>query len=94
MDTVGGRGPALDEQTTRLSSEADRGNFLDPGHRDQHQRNQENQAERQGEGRAEYEVVAGPIGEHGRSPRAYTVCRGRQHQRLHDGRLHQPQDRQ
>ena len=77
-----------------LAAEGDGGDLLDPRHRDQHQRHQQDQAQRQGEGRAEHEVMAGPVGEHGGDPGADAVRGRRQHQRLHHGRLREPQDRQ
>ena len=64
---------ALDDQPARIAAEGNGGDFLDPRHRDQHQRNQQDQSQRQREGRAEHEVVAGPIGEHGGDPGADAV---------------------
>ena len=85
---------ALDDQTLRLPAKGDGRDFLDPRHRNQHQRHEQDQAERQGERRAEDEIVPGPVGKHGGSPRADPVGRGRECQRLQHGRLRQPQDRQ
>ena len=89
-----GDGGALDDQAARLSAKGDGRDFLDPGHRDQHQRHQQDQSERQGKGRAKDEIVTGPVGEHGGDPRADAIGRRRQHQRLQHGRLGKPQDRQ
>ena len=85
---------ALGDQPARTVAEGDRRDFVDPRHRDQDQRHQQDQAERQREGRAEHEVMPGPVGEHGGGPGADAVGGRRQHQRLHDGRLLEPQDRQ
>ena len=74
---------SLDDQPARAAAKGDGGDFLDPRHRDQHQRHQQDQSQRQGKGRAEHEVMAGPVGEHGRDPGADAVRRRRQHQRLH-----------
>ena len=68
--------------------------FVDPRHRDQHQRHQQDQAERQRKGRAEHEIMSRPIGEHGGGPGADAVGGRGQHQRLHDRRPLEPQDRQ
>ena len=70
----------LGDQPARVAAEGDGGDFLDPRHRDQHQRDQQDQAQRQREGRAEHEVMAGPVGEHGGSPGADAVGRRRQQQ--------------
>ena len=85
---------ALGDQPARTVAEGDRRDFVDPRHRDQDQRHQQDQAERQRKRRAEYEIVPGPVGEHGGSPGADAVGGRRKHQRLHDGRLLDPQDRQ
>ena len=85
---------ALGDQPARTAAEGDRRDFVDARHRDQDQRHQQDQAERQRERRAEHEIVPGPVGEHGGSPGADAVGGGRKHQRLHDGRLLDPQDRQ
>ena len=81
---------SLDDQPARVAAEGDRGDFLDPRHRDQDQRHQQDHAQRQREGRAEHEVMAGPIGEHGRGPGADAIGRRRQQQRLHHAGLGQP----
>ena len=85
---------ALGDQPARAAAEGDRRDFVDPRHRDQDQRHQQDQAERQRKRRAEHEIMPGPVGEHGGSPGADAVGGRRKHQRLHDGRLLEPQDRQ
>ena len=69
------------------SAEGDRRDFLDPRHRDQHQRHQQDDAEGERKGRAPDEIMPVPVGEHGRGPGADAVGGGRQHQRLHHGGL-------
>ena len=85
---------ALGDQPARAVTEGDCRDFVDPRHRDQDQRHQQDQAERQRKGRAEYEIMPGPIGEYGGSPGADAVGRHRKHQRLHHGGPVDPQDRQ
>ena len=93
-DGGGRHGFGLDDQPPRISAEGNGGDFLDPRHRDQHQRHQQDQSQRQREGRAEHEIMPGPIGEHGGHPGADAIGGGRQHQRLHHGGPGKPQDRQ
>ena len=73
---------ALEDQTPRLLSKGDRCDLFDPRHRDQHQRHQQDQAERQREGRTEDKVVPGPESKHGRGPGTDAVGCGRQCQGL------------
>ena len=70
----------------RPAAERDRRDLLDPRHRDQHQRHQQDQAEGEREGRAPDEIMPGPVGEHGRHPGADAVGGRRQQQGLHRGR--------
>ena len=57
------------EQAARLAAERDRGDLLDPRHRDQHQRHQQHDAEAEREGFAPDEVMALPEREHRRRTR-------------------------
>ena len=88
------RGLGRGEQAARRVAEGNRGNFLDPRHRDQDQWHQQGQAQRQGEGGAPDEVVGLLVGENVGDPGADAVGGRRQHQRLHWRGCHQLQDRQ
>src|SRR3569623_1370908 len=90
----GRRGQGRGEQALRTAAEGDGGDFLDSRHRDQHQRHQQDHAERQGEGGAEHEVVRVPVGEYGGEPCADAVGRDGEQENLRNGRLHQAENGQ
>ena len=68
-------GRAFDDKPARIAAKGDRRDLLDPRHCDQHQWTQQDQAQRQREGRSEHEIMPVPVGEHGGDPGADAVCR-------------------
>ena len=90
VDGGGGRR----NQTARTAAERNGRDFLDPGERDQHQRDQQQDAETKREGGAGHEVVSVPEREHDGAPGADHIGRDRERERFAEGRLRLGQDRQ
>ena len=80
------------DQAARLRSEGDVGDFLDSLHRDEDQRDQEQERQSVGDGRANNEIVPVPICEQDGKPGSDNMSRRREQRRLAGCRRRQRKD--